>query len=166
MRENTLHRILSALVEDFGYHEVRKSLDDFSANETRAYVSKKSVLRKSSFGSYDKSKVKKNAITIVEALGVEDERKRDILLVLARQFEKKAFMPNVNSVRGFLEQQGKDISRIKSRQQAVSTVFKCLAGLETHNLCEMHTKGLFGGPKSLSVIAESIERAGQKNRSR
>lgn len=159
MQEGTLHRILSALVDDFGYHEVRKSLDGFSANETRAGVS-----RKSSLGGHDTSRVKQNATAIVEALGVEDERKRDILLVLAQRFEKKAFIPNVNSARAFLEQQGKDISRIRSRQQAVSTIFKCLADFETHSLCEMHAKGLFGGPKSLAVIAESIERAGQQSR--
>ncbi len=159
MQEGTLHRILSALVDDFGYHEVRKSLDDFSANETRVGVS-----RKSSLGGHDKSRVRQNAIAIVETLGVDDERKRDILLVLAQRFETKAFIPNVNSARAFLEQQGKDISHIKSRQQAVSAIFKCLADLETRSLCEMHAKGLFGGPKSLAVIAESIERVGQQSR--
>ena len=159
MQEITLHKILSALVEDFGYHEVRRSLDDLSANATKSGIS-----RKSSPSSNDRSMVKRNAITIVEALGIEDERKQDILLVLARRFEKKAFMPNVNSVRAFLEQQGKDTSRIKSRQQAVSTIFKCLADLETHSLCEIHAKGLFGGPKSLAAIAESIERVGKQNR--
>ena len=159
MQDGTLHRILSALVDDFGYHKVRKSLDDLSENKTRVGVS-----RKSSPGGYDKSKVRKNAISIVETLGVDDERKRDILLVLARQFEKKSFVPNVNSARAFLQQQGKDISQIKSRQQAVSAIFKCLADLETHSLCEMHAKGLFSGPKSLAVIAESIERVGQRGR--
>ena len=160
MQEVTLHKILSALVEDFGYYEVRKSLDGFSTNETRAGVS-----RRSSPSGHEKSRVRRNAISIVEALEIEDEVKRDILLVLARQFEEKAFMPNVNSARAFLEQRGKDTSRIKSKQQAVSTIFRCLADLETHSLCEMHTKGLFGGPKSLAAIAESIERVGQKNRS-
>ena len=70
-------------------------------------------------------------------------------------------MPNVNHVRAFLRQQGKDGSRVKSRQQAVSIVFKCLAGWETQNLRELDVRGAYAGPKSLSVIAESIERAGQ-----
>ena len=159
MQEGTLRRILSALVDDFGYQEVRKSLDDFCTRETRDGAE-----RKSSLGGQDKSRVRQNAIDIVETLVVDDERKRDILLVLAQRFEKKAFMPNVNSVRAFLEQHGKDVSHIKSRQQAVSAIFKCLADLETRSLCEMHSKGLFGGPKSLAVIADSIEKAGQQSR--
>ncbi|MCY4312291.1 MAG: hypothetical protein OXD44_01075 [Gammaproteobacteria bacterium] len=159
MQEGTLQTILSALVSDFGYQKVRKSLDCFSGSEARIDKS-----RKSSSKSCNKSRVRKSAVSFVDTLGVEDEEKREILLVLAREFEGKQFIPNVNSARAFLEQQGKNSSRIKSRQQASSIIFKCLANLETHILCEMHNKGLFGGPKSLGVIAESIERAGQRGR--
>ena len=159
MQESTLRKILSALVDQFGYQEVHKSLDDFSASVTRVEESRRSP----KVGS-NKSKVKQNAIAFVEALGIDDEGKRKILLVLARKFEKKAFMPNVNNVRAFLELQGQDISHIKSRQQAVSAVFKCLADWETHSLCDMHKRGSYGGPKSLSVIAESIEKMGRQSR--
>ena len=160
MQDGTLHRILSALIDDFGYRKVRKSLDDFSENEARVGISKKS-----SSGVCDKPKVRRrSAISVVEALGVEDDQKRDILLILAREFERKSFIPNVNSAQAFLEQRGKDTSHIKSRQQAMSVIFKCLADLETNSLCEIHAKGLFGGPKSLAVIAESIERFGQQSR--
>ena len=159
MQKGTLHTILSALVSDFGYQKVRKSLDGFSGTETGINESGKSLS-----GSSSKSRARRNAVSFVDAMRVEDRDKREILLVLAREFEGKKFIPNVNSARAFLEQQGKDSSRIKSRQQVVSTILKCLANLETHVLCEMHDKGLFGDPKSLGVIAESIERAGQRSR--
>ena len=85
-------------------------------------------------------------------------------MVLANEYEDRKLMPNINSVRAFLTQKGQDASGVKSRQQAVTAVFKCLATLETQELCEFHKKGAYAGPKSLSVIAKSIESAGQQNR--
>ena len=100
----------------------------------------------------------------MEGLEIVDEGKKEILLVLAKEYEEKKFMPNVNSVRAFLTQQGQDASGIKSRQQSVTVVFKYLANLETQKLCEFHKRGSYAGPKSLSVIAKSIENVAQQNR--
>lgn len=158
MRKNTLQKILSVLVDGFGYEEVRKSLDGLGP-ETTGVKALETFPDKC--GKVSRPRTKPSAITTVESLSVSDEEKKDALMALARKFEEKAFMPNVNHVRAFLRQQGKDGSRVKSRQQAVSIVFKCLAGWETRNLRELDVRGAYGGPKSLSVIAESIERAGQ-----
>ena len=119
--------------------------------------------RSASIGS-SKSRLRVSAPTFVEALEIIDEGKKDILTVLANEFEDKKLMPNINSVRAFLTQKGHDASGVKSRQQAVSAVFKCLANLETQELCEFHKRGTYAGPKSLSVIAKSIESVGQQNR--
>ena len=73
-------------------------------------------------------------------------------------------MPNINHVRAFLDEEGEDISRVKSRQQAVSVVFKHLADWEIPRLWELDARGLYGPPKSLSTIAKSIEDFGQQNR--
>ena len=159
MQKNTLRKILSVLVDGFGYEEVRKSLDGLGSKTAGVRApGAPAGKRRGKLGT------KPNAITAVESLSVVDEGKKRALMALARKFEEKAFMPNVNHVRAFLSQQGKDGSRIKSRQQAVSIVFKCLAGWETQNLRELDARGAYGGPKSLSVIAESIERAGRQNR--
>ena len=155
MQKNTLSKIISALIDEFGYSEVRKSLDDYSAYETKVDKSKESPPV-----NCKKPNVRRDAITIVEAMKIDDDRKKEILLLLAKEFEKKVFMPNVNSVRAFIAQQGKDMSSIKSRQQAASSVFKFLADWETDNLCELHARGSYGGPKSLSAIAKSIEKMG------
>lgn len=42
MQKNTLSKIISAPIDEFGYPEVRKSLDDYSAYETRVDESKES----------------------------------------------------------------------------------------------------------------------------
>lgn len=159
MHNVTLRKILSVLVDDFGYREVRKSLETCYADTATNNAQEKSAVTRSS-----KPRVKANARFVVEALEVHDDRKKTILMTLADEYEKKAFMPNMNNVRAFLAQHKQDTSRIKSRQQAASTVFKCLAEWDTDNLHELHMRGTYGRPKSLSVIAESIESVGQQNR--
>jgi len=161
MRKNTLRKILSVLVDGFGYEEVRKSLDGLGSETTGG---KALGTLPGKRGKASRPRTKPSAITAVESLSVSDEEKKDDIMELARKLEEKEFMPNVNHVRAFLRQQGKDGSSVKSRQQAVSIVFKCLAGWETQNLRELDVRGAYGGPKSLSVIAESIEQTGQQNR--
>ena len=159
MRNITLRRILSALVDECGYQRVRNLLETCDPETRRGGAQEKSGSDRS-----NKPRVKPSARTVVEALEVDDDQKRNILLVLADEYEEKAFMPNMNNVRAFLAQQGQDTSRVKSRQQAVAAVFKCLAEWGTDSLRELHIRGTYGRPKSLSVIAESIESVGRQNR--
>ena len=159
MQKDDLRNLLSTLVDDCGYDAVREALEDFNPALESAPASRGSSVKRPR-----KPRVKPNAVTIVGSLVLPDEGKKSVLMVLAKKYEEKAFMPNVNHVRAFLEQEGKDVSRIKSRGQVVSTVFKCLADWETPRLRELDTRGLYGPPKSLSVIAKSIESFGQRSR--
>ncbi len=159
MQKHTLRNLLSTLVDDCGYEVVRKTLKDFEPALESTLASKSSSGKRPR-----KPRSKPNAIVIVGSLALQDEGKKSVLMALAKKYEEKAFMPNVNHVRAFLEQEGKDVSRIKSRGQVVSTVFECLAAWETRKLRELDTRGLYGPPKSLSVIARSIESFGRRNR--
>ena len=159
MQKDDLRNLLSTLVDDCGYDAVREALEDFNPALKSTPTSRNSSVKRSR-----KPRAKPNAIAIVDSLVLPDEGKKSVLMTLARKYEEKAFMPNVNHVRAFLEQEGKDVSRIKSRGQVVSTVFKCLADWETPRLRELDTRGLYGPPKSLSVIAKSIESFGQRSR--
>lgn len=159
MEKDTLRDLLSTLVDDCGYEIVREALEDFDPTLKRAPASKSSSVKRAR-----KPRAKPNAVAIVDSLALPDEVKKSVLMTLAKKYEDKAFMPNVNHVRAFLEQEGKDISRIKSRGQVVSTVFKCLADWDTSRLRELDTRGLYGPPKSLSGIAKSIESFGRRNR--
>lgn len=159
MHNLTLQKILSALVDDFGYKEVHDLLELCNSEAT-----KKDVQRKSTSEPNNKRRVKPSARAVVEALEIDDEQKKIILMTLADEYEKKVFMPNINNVRAFLTRQRQDTSRIKSRQQAISVVFRCLAEWNTDSLRELHVRGTYGPPKSLSVIAESIESVGRQHR--
>ncbi len=159
MQERTLRKIVSALVDDFGYEAVHTSLESCRADARTIEDAKRSTSVISS-----KSRLRMSAPAFVETLKIVDEGKKDVLLVLAKEYEEKKLMPNIKSVRAFLTQKGQDASGVKSRQQAVAVVFKCLATWEIQELCEFHKKGAYAGPKSLSVIAKSIEHVGQQNR--
>lgn len=161
MHTNTLRRLLSILVDDCGYDVIRNVLDDFSP----AQVDKSTSRDKD--GSDKRSgrpRARPNAVAVVSSLVSVDEEKKGILMGLARKYEGKTFMPNVNHVRAFLEGEGEDASRIRSRQQAVSAVFRYLADWDTPRLQELDSRGLYGPPKSLSAIAGSIESFGRQNR--
>jgi len=154
MQRETLRKLLSVLVDECGYEAVRESLGGFAPTQTRASAVKKP----------GRQRTKPNAISTVESLGISDEGKKSVLMLIARKYEEKTFMPNINHVRAFLEQEGEDITYVNSRQQVVSTVFKHLASWETSKLRELNVSGAYSPPKSLSVIAESIENLGKQNR--
>lgn len=159
MQKGTLQKLLSTLVDECGYDRVRKSLEDFAPPMAGSPASRDSSVKRP-----QRQRTKSTAVATVESLPLPDEEKKSVLRVLARKYEDKTFMPNVNHVRAFLEQEGEDTTRIKSRQQVVSTVFRRLAGWETQKLRELDARGLYGPPKSFSVIAKSIESFGQQSR--
>ena len=158
MQKETLRKLLSTLIDDCGYDTVRQSLEDCVPALAATHTSRDFSVKRPR-----KPRTRPNAVTAVESLALPDEEKKNIMMVLARKYEEKIFMPNVNHVRAFLEKEGEDISRIKSRQQVVSIVFKCLADWETQKLRELNTRGLYGPSKSLSVIANAIENVGQQS---
>ena len=159
MKKAALRSLLSALVEDCGYEAVRKALEDCAPARANA-----PVLMNASVKRPRKPRPKPNAVAVVESLALPDEEKKNALMALAKKYEEKRFMPNVNSVRAFLEKAGEDISRVKSRQQVVSKVFRRLADWETDKLRELDVRSLYGPKKSLSVIARAIEAAGRRRR--
>ena len=108
-------------------------------------------------------RTKPTAMKIVQSCEITDDEKKEILLTLAKQYEAKEFMPNVNHVRDFLHSE-RDVSRIKSRQQVTSAVFKKLSALETSKLREILDRGLYGPPKRLESYARAIEGFHRPNR--
>ncbi len=159
MKKTALRSLLSILVEDCGYEAVRRALEDCGPARASAPVSINASVKRAR-----KPRPRPNAVAIVESLALPDEGKKNALMALARKYEEKRFMPNVNSVRAFLEEEGEDVSRVKSRQQVVSRVFRRLADWETDKLRQLDVRGSYGPPKSFSVIARAIEAAGRRRR--
>ena len=167
MKQNTLlSNRLAALVDDYGYQKVRANLD--SLKEKQFVPARREKRKNSADCSRDetksKSRVRRDALAIVQSLNVADEGKKSILMNLAARFEAKEFMPNSNSVRAFLQDRGTEASHIKSRQQSASAVFRNLAEMGIEDLREIHDRGLYGPPKTLKGIADAIESFGRTRR--
>jgi len=103
-----------------------------------------------------KPRTRRDASAVAKSLDLDDQKKRAILIDMAERYEAKKFMPNVTHVRAFLESQGMDVSRVKSRQQVTRSVFKNLAELEIDILRDIQDSGLYGPPKTLASIAAAI----------
>jgi len=103
-----------------------------------------------------KPRTRRDAIAIAKSLDLADQRKRAIIIDMAERYEAKKFMPNVTHVRAFLESQGIDVSRVKSRQQVTRSVFRNLAELEIDALRDIEDSGLYDPPKTLASIAAAI----------
>ena len=154
MKQEQLQKTLSVLINSFGYENVRKTLSGMrvekSAVANRGAKIRRVVADQSSMKP-TKKRTKPNAVNAVKLLDITSNKKKEILAIMAEKYEAKEFMPNVNHVRDFLGG-GRDVSRIKSRQQVTAAVFKELASLETSELREMLDRGFYGPPKDWSPM--------------
>ena len=103
-----------------------------------------------------KPTTRRDAVACAKSLDLVDKKKQAILIDMAERYEAKKFMPNVTHVRTFLESQGIDVSRVKSRQQVTRSVFRNLAELEIDALRDIEDSGLYDPPKTLASIAAAI----------
>ncbi|MGI9346612.1 MAG: hypothetical protein ACR2PV_01320 [Gammaproteobacteria bacterium] len=164
MQRNPLKEQLAVLVNNFGYEKVHKLVGEIG--KSRLSLAPTGTLAKSvqAKKAGAKPKSKPNAVRFVETLNILDNEKRNLLRDLAARYENKQFMPNVAHVRGFLGQENRDVSRIKSRQQVTLAVFKILAQYDVSDLSQMIEFGAYGPPKRLGSYAKAIENFGQSRR--
>ena len=162
MSKQTLNQQLAALVGDFGYADVRKTLSDIRRTKARPPAAQKTAKRPASGTSLRK---KPNAVAVVNSLNIAAGEKRDYLEHLAREYDAKQFMPDVGHARMFLENESifalSKNSRIKSRQQATVKIFKKMAGMTVAELRELEYCGLYDPPKRLETYARAIETFGR-----
>ena len=152
MRKTVLANLLTALIDNFGYDKVRKTLDEFSP---------KSDVAPRPAASGRVARPKPNAVAVVASLDCDESEKRDFLSHLAEDYEAKQFMPNVNHVRSFLMHDHENPALIKSRQQVTVKVFKKLAEMSLQELRDLEFDGAYGPPKRLATYAEAIENFGR-----
>lgn len=167
MKQAQLQERLGVLVSDFGYETVRKTLREIQLEKSTTanhHAKNHRVGSDEPTAQLTKKRIKPNAANVVKLLDITDHKKKTILFLIAEKYEAKKFMPNVNHVRDFLGGD-RDVSRIKSRQQVTSAVFKKLARLETMQLREMLDRGFYGPPKTLQPIARAIEGFSRPERS-
>ncbi|WP_424947386.1 hypothetical protein [Candidatus Spongiihabitans sp.] len=167
MKQEQLQKRLGVLINSFGYKTVRKTLGEMRVEKSAA-ANRGAKIRRVGTDELTitptKKRIKPNAANVVKSFDITDREKKAILFIIAEKYEAKEFMPNVNHVRDFLGG-ARDVSRIKSRQQVTSAVFKQLAGLETSELHEMLDRGFYGPSKRLESYAKAIEGFARQDRS-
>ena len=166
MKQAQLRESLSELISGFGYEIVHKTLREIHAKkivDAKRDAGNRCAIVTRSSAKPGKKRTKPNAVRVVKSIEITDDEKKEILFTMAKKYEAKEFMPNVNHVRGFLHSE-RDVSRIKSRQQVTSAVFKKLSALETSKLREILDRGLYGPPKRLESYARAIEGFDRQNR--
>lgn len=151
-RNRDMHKALAALVAHYGYEPIRRGVEKMRPPKKTAPKTTSAVTS----GRRARPHARKNAVAVVESLKIGDER-RTALMVLAEKYDAKALMPHVGSVRDFLEREGADISRVKSRQQVTVAVFKRLAEWDAERLLEMDRCGWYAAHRGLEPIARAIE---------
>ena len=154
MNKKTLAKQLTALIGDFGYDNVRKTLGEVRRARKRAVKPNKLARNRV-------ARPKPNAVAVVASLDFDESEKRDFLSHLAEDYEAKQFMPNVNHVRSFLMHDHENPALIKSRQQVTVKVFKKLAEMSLQELRDLEFDGAYGPPKRLATYAEAIENFGR-----
>ena len=167
MKQAQLQESLSELIRGFGYDAVRRTISEMRSEKpvtTNRGAKIRRVVANQSSMKPTKKRTKPNAVNAVKLLDITSNKKKEILAIMAEKYEAKEFMPNVNHVRDFLGG-GRDVSRIKSRQQVTVAVFKELASLETSELREMLDRGFYGPPKRLESYARAIEGFSRQDRS-
>lgn len=160
MTHAQLQKTLGKLVTEFGYDDVHLTLRHIRRGEATVTKSRAKNCRAVGAATPGKKRNKPNAVSVVTSLNIANAEKKEILFTLAKKYEAKEFMPNVNHVRDFLNGE-RDVTRIKSRQQVTSAVFKRLHSLETNKLREMLERGWYGPTKRLEPYARAIEGFGR-----
>lgn len=158
VRQTKMRQALAALVEDYGYEPIRRGVERMRPVKKSAGKAFVTPVKRQT-----KPRAPRTAVAVVESLKADGEHKR-MLMVLAEKYDAKTFIPHVASARGFLETEGVDVSRIKSRQQVTVTVFKRLAQWDTERLQQMDSEGWYAAHRGLAPIAEAIENFGGRRR--
>ena len=158
-KQKAMQEQLAALVANYGYEPIRRGVEKMRPPKKAAAPKPVASPAKRRARTY----ARKNAVAVVNSLDIGEEHKQ-MLMVLAEKYDAKTFMPHVGSVRGFLEREGADISRIKSRQQVTVAVFKRLAEWDIERLREMDDRGWYAAHRGLEPIARAIENFGCQRR--
>lgn len=164
MKKSILTEMLSVLITHFGLARIMSALVASEGRDKILSALGVKTVQKDKPKSAPKPRAKPDAVSIVAAMELDDSAKKEFLAHLAKKYEAKEFMPNVNHVRTFLMHDHEDPAKIKSRQQVTVKVFKKMAAMSVEELRELEYCGMYDPPKRLAAYAEAIENYGREMR--
>jgi hypothetical protein len=158
-----LVRLIEALVDEWGAEQVETTVYDVVAGgKVRRRESRTALLPRSAKSGVQR---KPNAAEQVGRLQVDGPR-RNVLLEIAAQFDRKQFLPSVADVREFLILSGGHPSGIKDRTEGFRTLLQMLVEVPDERLQSVLEAAKHAGPSQLGPISDAISNAGQRMASR
>lgn len=152
-RDSDLQAILSALVNHWGASTVETTLHEVTgAPRHRA---------KGRSGPASRAKAKLSPVQMAERLPDRVRNKEEIVRI-AREFERKQFLPRIGDAKDFLEQNGYDVAGLKNRSSVFRKVLLVLAQLSPGRLQALRADALHSGPMRLGPLSEAIGAAGEQ----
>ena len=151
--DEELRVALGAVVQQFGFDEVERALDELrEPKDGRRHENK--TTRRSGRGDAGNRR-RLTAVEYVEKMDTPAER-ADVIGRAAEEFERRVFLPTLGDIRSFCQTYGIEEPRSKSRLGGIPRVFKFLTTMEAAEVERMLDDRLFSGPAELGPIAEAI----------
>ncbi len=158
MTQATLEKALRAMVEQYGFEQVERSLQEVGISGKQPKGSQSDLRLHSKSGV-----AKATATDYVVKMNLPSER-LGAVAVLAERFKDKSFLPSFADIGNFCRAYGIDEPASKSRASAIPRVFKFIATMEPEEVQRILDDGLFSGPSRLGPIADAIRRNGRASR--
>ncbi len=101
-------------------------------------------------------KTRTNHETLIESIAIQNPDKSEYLKILFSRFQNRTFLPEFKNVKHFSNKHGFDLGKVKSRKEAIPTLFKKIASLNVEALSEIINTFKEGEYSSLGIIADEI----------
>jgi len=149
-----LKELLSSLIKEWGYDEVKNTLEELNIATTYGSDRQEGSIRTTR---------KASAVNFVQRethrLEIPEERKT-LLISVASQFDDKVFLPTVSDVRYFLEMHGQETHVILQRSKAFPNIFNVLLPMPYESLNTIIQGVAYSGPSELGPLSDAIKAAG------
>ena len=155
-----LGRLMRMLVDEWGYAAVEDALAQISDTHRDKGSS---VLQDRWAGispSRAERRIKPSAVEQVSRLSIPD-RERQSLLVLAKKFDQRSFLPKVIDIREFLAMRGEEHRGVKDRLDGFRVLLRWLSQLPSDKLEEIANSGRYSGPAQLGPLSDAIKSTGE-----
>lgn len=162
--EKLLEHMLLVLVGRWGYDKVERSLVKIARSIAPSEEFESRLFRKIHQDRGVDERIYKNynrklsALDLVERTNTP-EKKKSLLLDLARQYERKDFLPRMGDVKYFLEMQGHDAGNIKQRPEAFRKVLSAIHDMPEEYLEKLVKSSRYSGPAQLGPLSDAIKSA-------
>lgn len=154
-RDGILREILGTLVRGWGYKAVVNALSEISE---KSVASATSVRRSSSIAG-ERPKAKE----LAQQLPIDKDRKQ-LILMLASDFDSGTAFPRKSDVRAFLASHHKAPRELRSRNEAFRRMLPILQTMSEKGLIALMSRSQNSGPAKLGSISNAIKGAGENLR--